>query len=68
MSEIIGGVIVVVAFIGFVLWKNRGKPKQQMTTADWYKEEWWALHEGQDVTTTRAGSTDDRERERDDDD
>jgi hypothetical protein len=56
MGEIIGGALVVVVFIAFVLWRNRGKAKGRMTTADWYREEWWAEQEGREPNITRAGA------------
>jgi len=43
MGEIAVGILVMVAFIGFVLWK--GKPKRKMTMQDRMNEQWWAEKE-----------------------
>jgi len=45
MGEIAVGILVMVAFIGFVLWKNKGKPKREMSMQDRMNEQWWAEKE-----------------------
>lgn len=45
MGEVAVGILVMVAFIGFVLWKNKGKPKRKMTMQDRMNEQWWAEKE-----------------------
>ena len=45
MKEIAVGILVMVGFIGFVLWKNKRKPKRKMTMQDRMNEQWWAEKE-----------------------
>jgi hypothetical protein len=45
MGEIGIGILVMVVFIGFVVWKNKGKPKRAQTMQDRMNEQWWAEKE-----------------------
>ena len=45
MGEIGIGILIIVVFIGFVLWKNKGKPKREMTMQDRMNDQWWAEQE-----------------------
>ena len=42
MSEVFIGILVMAAFIGFVIWKNKGKVKQE---EDIHSQQWWAERE-----------------------
>jgi hypothetical protein len=33
------------AFVGFVIWKNKGRPKREETMQDRMNEQWWAEKE-----------------------
>ncbi|MFP4034644.1 MAG: hypothetical protein ACLFT5_03970 [Desulfovermiculus sp.] len=42
MSEVFIGILAMAAFIGFVIWKNKGKAKQE---EDIHSQQWWAERE-----------------------
>ncbi|MCF8040146.1 MAG: hypothetical protein K9K79_12600 [Desulfohalobiaceae bacterium] len=61
MNEVVGGVLVMAVFVGFVIWKNRGKPKRAETMQDRMNEQWWAEREQErkeGPLIVRAGSDD----------
>jgi hypothetical protein len=45
MGEVFIGILVMAVFVGFVIWKNKGKPKRAMTMQDRMHEQWWAERE-----------------------
>jgi hypothetical protein len=45
MSEVFIGILVMIVFVGFVIWKNKGKPKREETTQDRMNAQWWAEQE-----------------------
>ena len=61
MNEVFIGILVMVAFVGFVVWKNKGKPKRAETMQDRMNEQWWAEREQErkeGPVIVRAGSDD----------
>jgi len=45
MSEVVIGILVMVVFVGFVIWKNKDKSKREETVRDRMNEQWWAERE-----------------------
>ena len=70
MGELLIGILVMAAFIGFIIWKNRGKQNREPTLDDLQRDQWWADREqerrdGPEIVS--AGSTDDSDDDDDDD-
>lgn len=69
--EILIGIVVMALFVGFVMWKNRGREKPP---TDWEGEQWWAEREARNRegpsirSSSEAGKSGDREDSRDNDD
>ncbi len=59
MGEIIGGVIVMVAFVAFVMWKNKGKTPVQDEFKRLQEEQYWAEKDAQETNVVSAESDDD---------
>ena len=55
MGEIIGGVIVVIIFIAFVMWRNKKKPRQIDDIKRFHEEQYWAE---KDARQTEVSSSD----------
>ena len=63
MGESVIGLLVMAAFIGFVVWKNKGKKKKEPTLDDLHREQWWAEREQERIdgpVINSANSDDDR--------
>ena len=61
MNEVFVGILAMAAFIGFVLWKNKGKPKRAETMQDRMHAQWWAEREqeqNEGPVMAKAGSDD----------
>lgn len=70
MGEILIGILVMAGFIGFVIWKNKGKEQKQETLDDLHREQWWADREDerkQGPVIVSADSRNDKD-DKDDDD
>jgi hypothetical protein len=60
MGEIIGGIIVMAAFIVFIMWKNKGKNNQQDDFQRMREEQYWAEKNGQQpMGADRSDAVDD---------
>ena len=42
MSEVFIGILVMAVFVGFVIWKNKGKAKHE---EDIHSQQWWSERE-----------------------
>lgn len=58
MGEILFGMLVMVAFIGFVIWKNKGKEKQAETMDDLHRQQWWAEKDQENQQGVQVVSSD----------
>ena len=61
MSEIFVGILVMAVFVGFVIWKNKGKAKHE---EDIHSQQWWAEREqeqkeGPEIVRADADDDDD---------
>lgn len=59
MGEIIGGIIVVIIFIAFVIFKNKGKNTQTDPLKKMQEEEYWAEKNGRQVEIDSADADSD---------
>jgi hypothetical protein len=60
MGEILGGLIVMALFIGFIVWKNKGKPKQTDDLQRIQEEQYWAEKDAQETRVVSADEGDSR--------
>jgi len=58
MGEIVGGILVMIIFIGFIMLKNKGKTKEQDEMSRIHEEQYWAQ---KDSETTEVVSSDDND-------
>ncbi len=59
MGEIIGGVIVMIIFIGFILFKNKGKFKEHDEMRRIHEEQYWAHRNSETLEIVSSDSMDD---------
>ena len=67
MSEVFVGILAMAAFVGFVIWKNKGKPKSEETMQGRMNEQWWAEQEQERKEGPVIVRADSNEREDNDD-
>lgn len=54
MGEIVGGVVVMAAFIAFIMWKNMGKSQQSDPFREHNEQAYWAEKEAQEPEIVEA--------------
>ncbi|MCP4342383.1 MAG: hypothetical protein GY799_26780 [Desulfobulbaceae bacterium] len=61
MGEIFGGIIVMAAFIGFIIWKNKHNNQQQDKDPlrKQHEEEYWAEKNASEPDIVSSNSNDD---------
>ncbi|MCF6249257.1 MAG: hypothetical protein L3J69_18155 [Desulfobacula sp.] len=59
MGEIVGGIIVMIIFIGFIMLKNKGQAKKQDEMSRIHEEQYWAQKDSEITQVVSSDGNDD---------